>query len=191
MNSKPQQLDAGIKLVVRFCVLNSLPVPSIEVCHVSGWRFDACAYYRKNHVTICPARCAQIGTAGACWSFPGYIIDRTPYGVMAHEIGHHADFSAASSASMQGKYWSNFSKCIRRLSREEKLTGYCANDCEWFAEMFRLFITNPDLLRCIRPKTFELLALFYSPVETRTWREVLAEAPPRTLARAAKLVSEK
>lgn len=47
--------------------------------------------------------------------------------------------------------------------------------------MFRLFITNPDLLATLRPRTAAILSEQWEPVEYRQWDEVLAADPPRTL----------
>lgn len=79
---------------------------------------------------------------------------------------------------------------LERSAREEKLTGYGPNASERFAEWFRLFVTNPDLLRALRPKTFEALAQRWpNPAEARHWREVL-QGSPRHLRAAEKKVSE-
>jgi hypothetical protein len=53
--------------------------------------------------------------------------------------------------------------------------------------MFRVFVTNPDLLRLVRPRTFrELTAARLKPVFADTWRDRLQGAPARTLAAAEK-----
>ena len=77
------------------------------------------------------------------------------------------------------------------------MTGYYPNDNEWFAEMFRLFVTNPDLLRLLRPCTHALMVARWLTVETRTWDVVLAGAArqlavirKRLPAPAAALASE-
>lgn len=184
---KAELLDRGIKHAVRFCVANGLEIPAFEIVN-HDWPFGCCAYYRPGKVVVHPPHCAVVGLSGQAWSFPGWTVDRTPYGVVAHEIGHHADYSTATKT--RGKYFSNFSREVRAQSGEPKLTNYCENDAEWFAEIFRLFITNPDLLRIIRPKTFEILSLYFVPVETRSWREVLATAPERTRAQAEKVVGK-
>ena len=119
-----------------------------------------------------PAACAAIGTAGRQWSYPGHTVDRTPYGVIAHELGHHVDGAHGSAPSREG-----YGARWRVETREKPLTGYCRDDNEWFAEMFRLFITNPNLLRLERPKTHALMMDQWSPAETRAWDVVLASAP--------------
>lgn len=60
---------------------------------------------------------------------------------------------------------------------EEPITSYSPNVQEWFAEMFRLFVTNPDLLMMIRPMTYrDFIERWPNKAEKRAWREVLFEA---------------
>ncbi len=56
----------------------------VEEVPADEWRFNVCAYYRANTTTICVKKCAGIGYAGQQWSYPGYTVDRTPYGVNSH-----------------------------------------------------------------------------------------------------------
>lgn len=180
--TKDQLLASGSELVKAFCERNGLINPPVRVYGKGEWRFDStCAYYRPVGIHIAPFKCAHPGTAGRAWSWPGYVIDRTPHGVMAHELGHHVDHTLSSS---KGAYGGDFSSRMRERSGEPKLTNYCPNDWEWFAEMFRLFVTNPDLLRAVRPRTFGEIAAVLQPVEERPWREVLADAPARTVEMA-------
>lgn len=189
MNLKKQHLlEQGIALAERWCGLNGVPMPQVIVKSRAEWRFDACAYYREDRIVICPDRCASIGTGGRAWSYPGYQIDRTPYGVIAHELGHHVDRTRSLD---KGAYGGNYSQDKRRHSGEAKLTGYCPNDWEWFAEMFRLFVTNPELLRAIRPVTYKSFTLDgLKPVEQRAWHVVLKDAPDRTLQMAQRRIME-
>ncbi len=177
-------LDRGWDLVESFCEFNGLRTPELKVVEPKDWRFSStCAYYRPEVVTICPTRCAGIGRSGMAWSYPGYVIDRTPYGVVAHELGHHVDWTRSGR---KGAYGGNYSQGLRDASGEPKLTNYCPNDWEWFAEMFRLFVTNPDLLKAIRPRTYEMLCRDHKPVETRPASVVLWDAPERTQHQAFK-----
>lgn len=180
--TKDEMLEAGRFRMIAFCLTNGISVPVVNVVRKADWRFDACAYYRADVITICVEKCASIGTAGRAWSYPGYHIDRTPYGVLQHELGHHVD---RERSAVKGAYGGDFSTQLRAASREPKLTGYCPNDWEWFAEMFRLYVTNPSLLLAMRPATHALIgAAGFQDVEPRSWREVLADAPWRTLEMA-------
>lgn len=182
---KQQLFENGKELATRFCQKNGLFVPEIITIEKENrlWHIDACGWYRVNEITIKIPCCAHIGRAGRSWSYPGWVIDRTPYGVVAHEIGHHVDLHLSRNSKV------NFSTDIRKQSGEERLTNYCPNSSEWFAEMFRLFVTNPDLLRILRPLTYNLLLIELDPVELRPWQKVLANAPERTRQLATRRVA--
>lgn len=185
MKNKQQMLDEGLLLADKFCAANGLQVPSMHV-ETGTWDFSACAYYRPTRgIVIHVPSCAHIGTAGQSWSYPGYFIDRTPYGVLQHELGHHADWVRGGEKDPR-KYFSDFGSKLRSDSGEVKLTNYCPNDAEWFAEMFRLFVTNSDLLKHIRPRTHRLLTEHFEPVVTAPWHEVLKQAPERTMMQCIK-----
>lgn len=181
---------AGIARAEQFCNANGLVIPHFIRKEEKDWPFGTCAYYRmtpdgKGNVVGCVKKMAHVGVAAAAWSYPGYVADRTPFGVIAHEIGHHVDYLRADEK--QGPYFSDFSRRVKAESGEKPITSYAPNDHEWFAEMMRLFITNPVLLAAIRPKTYVLL--FESglrPVEGRHWAEVLKDAPQRTQEQARK-----
>lgn len=186
--TKDELLEDGIKLMARFCKANGIPDPLAVTVDKETWAFPStCAYYRPVEIHICVPRCAAIGRGGPAWSYPGYVVDRTPYGVIQHELGHHVDHRLST---VKGKYGGDFSSSVRQRSREERLTSYCPNDWEWFAEMFRLFVTNPDLLKAVRPGTHYELSRFFVPVVTAPWREVLRDAPQRTIDQAAKKAGE-
>lgn len=186
--TKNDLLAAGIARATEWCELNDVSMPPVEPHEPSEWRFDVCAYYRPTTIHICLARCAAPGLAGRNWSWPGYAVDRTPYGVVAHELGHHVDHQRSER---RGSYFGDFSVKLRRDSGEPPLTGYAPNDVEWFAEMFRLFVTNPILLLNIRPRTYNLmLDAGIKQMLTGDWRETLDAhgAPERILAAAANRV---
>ena len=176
--TKPSMLGRGAALMTRFCEANALPVPKINVVKREDWKFDPCAYYRPVYVAICVEKCAAIGYTGMQWSFPGHSVDRTPYGALAHELGHHAD---RTRSERTGLYYGDFSVAMRQRCAEAPLTSYCPNDAEWFAEMFRLFVTNPDLLAKLRPATHADLLTHFKPVFADSWRERLDGAPERTI----------
>ena len=183
---KTHLLLAGTIMVEKFCHENGVPVPGVKLHEPADWRFSVCAYYRSSTIHICLPKCASIGTSGRQWSYPGYVVDRTPYGVLAHELGHHVDVLRGTDKKA---YWSDFSAGMRRVSGEPATTGYAPNDAEWFAEIFRLWTTNPDLLCRIRPRVAGELDKLYKSPETRPWEEVLKDAPQRTVAAAERKVS--
>lgn len=187
MRTKAELTLGGIELAEQFCRLNGLLIPAIELAPEKDWRFGVCAYYREGVIHLHVPSCARIGTGGASWSYPGYFVDRTPYGVIQHELGHHVDFMLGQQ---KGKYWSEFGEEMRRQSGEDKLTNYCPNDAEWFAEIFRLFVTNSDLLRLLRPRVYALLKDCFTSVITIPWREVLKDAPERNIGQCLRRIEE-
>jgi hypothetical protein len=177
--TKQALYDRGVDLLWTFCEANGLKVPEVKREPPAGWPFGVCAYYRADRITICVEKCAAIGVAGMAWSFPGHSVDRTPYGVIAHELGHHVDLARSTR---RDRYRGDFSLEMRARCAEAPLTSYCPDDGEWFAEMFRLFVTNPDLLHQLRPRTFrDLLGMGFVPVFDDPWYSRLAEAPERTV----------
>lgn len=187
MKTRQELVRGGTELAKEFCEANKLALPGLMPVERSEWRFDACAYYRPTYIKICVEKCAGIGTAGRQWSYPGYTVDRTPYGVIAHELGHHADYTLSEK---RGAYFGDYSIAVRKASGEVPLTSYCPNDAEWFAEMFRLFVTNSDLLARLRPKTYRVLRERWDPVVYVPWTSVLKDAPARTILVATKKVEE-
>lgn len=165
----------GVERVNEWCAVNSVPAPQIRADWFGRCDFGTCAYYRSGVIDIWPNMCAAIGTSGRQWSYPGYCVDRTPFGVLAHELGHHVDHAHGAAGGTLSHLW--------RSIDPMPLTSYCPNDNEWFAELFRLFVTNPDLLRVVRPKVWPLFDSSWASVEARSWSEVLSPAP-RQLAAA-------
>ena len=195
--NKQTMAELGANVMRDFCGLNAMPAPEINTVDPAGWQFGTCAYYRPQRgIVICVPRCAAIGTAGRQWSYPGYTVDRTPYGVLQHELGHHADVLRGSHQHADGSrmlervYWSDFSTRVRETAGEKPITSYCPNNAEWFAEMFRVFVTNPDFLRLLRPRTHRELSAKFKPLFTDTWRDRLAMAPARTLVVAERKIEE-
>lgn len=183
----------GLKRSLEFCQTSGFAMPEAKVVPKDEWRFDACAYYREDTgIRICLERCARPGMFGRAWSWPGYVVDRTPYGVIAHELGHAVDMCLSQETD---RYRGDYSKTLRRATSEDPITSYCPDDGEWFAEIFRLFVTNPDLLAAIRPKIYGALrAQFerWAQIKHQLWRDVLAtnEAPERTLKAATNKVRQ-
>lgn len=178
-------LTAGVKRTNAWCDKNDIIKPKLQQLPSENWRFGVCAYYRPITTKICLDACASYGYAGRAWSWPGYVIDRTPYGVVAHELGHHVDWL---KSEQKGRYFGDFSSKMRRASGEQKLTGYCPNDAEWFAEMLRLFVTNADLLQKVRPRTYSLFRESGLEPVSADWKHELAGAPPRTIGMAQKKI---
>jgi hypothetical protein len=202
-NDQATLLAMGIELATVFCTVNQLALPPIQEVQREEWHFDACAYYRPDTtnnrssrsrrglddrkwttpgINICVAKCQAPCPVNYCrlWSWPGSTTDRTPYGVIAHELGHHVDWTLSGQ---KGTYFGDYSIAMRAEARERPISSYCPNDAEWFAEMFRVYCTNAELLRQLRPKTYKLLRADLVPVSHgRDWRKAMGgNVPPRLI----------
>lgn len=174
MNSGLEFFTLGSLRVRQFIGLNSTVMPTVTINSIpqTAWMFPrTCAYYRKDVINICLIKCRGVrNSMGRNWNWPGSTTDKTPYGVLAHELGHHADFH---SGRPKGSYSSLSSTEVKEASGEKDLTSYCPNNGEWFAEMFRLFVTNPDLLAQLRPKTYDELTKRFCPLPRVPWLQAL------------------
>ena len=123
---------------------------------------------RRGVLVICPTACTL---AGRGYSWPGSVSDCTEFGVYLHEVGHVIHYSRPDGDALAMKL---------RKSGDKKITGYEPNEYETFAETFRLFFGNPDLLKTGRPRRYNLLleAGITHP-EIKPWREVLGVEAPR------------
>lgn len=194
LNTHPLALiEKGRERVRQFCEANDLVVPAVVVADRTHWLVNACAYYRpdtpKNRkwggvgVNLCVELCARCATEGwyRNWNWPGCVTDREPYGVICHELGHHVDWHLGSQ---QGVYWSDYGKWVMEHSGERPITSYAPNHAEWFAEICRLFVTNPALLRLIRPRAYELMRQKLEPIGHADWRYELGCNAPDRIVRA-------
>lgn len=191
----------GIALAERFCSFNAIPMPTVERLNASqrNYHIGTCAYYRPTTIHVMVEKCANRGFGGRAWSWPGYAIDRTPYGVIQHELAHHVDeLRTGEGVTRENLLARLFSKQIHDQSGEPPLTGYLGTDkqtvtffMEWFAENFRLFVTNPDLSNALRPKFYAaLVASGIKPVINFAWDFTLRgnDAPDRIVEQARKKI---
>jgi hypothetical protein len=115
-----------------------------------------------------------------CWSWPGYKVDRTACGVVAHEVGHYLEDCLEAQGrlipAVHGPEWrsiiNNDSRAYR--SRKKKVSGYEPVPSEAWAESLRLFILNPDLLQRGIPERYNyILHCGLKPSESRLWYQVI------------------
>lgn len=198
--TKDEMFTDGTKLMEFFCAENSITPPAVKRLHPTDrmYGLPTCAYYRPYTISIMVEKCASPGMGGRAWSWPGYAVDRTPYGVVQHELGHHVDTVRTGEVTTHDVMEKLFSRKIYMQSKESPLTRYLGTDkraatffMEWFAENFRLYVTNPDLSLKLRPKFY--LAVFASgiyPVVEGTWENVLNrhKAPERHVEQARKKI---
>jgi hypothetical protein len=177
--TKDELFEVGLEHITNWCRANGVAPPRVET-HTGAPDFGVCAYYRDGVIHIWIKSCAALGRTGRIWSWPGYVVDRTPYGVLAHELGHHVDWQHGPRGGYRSHVW--------RPLDAKPLTGYCPNDNEWFAELFRLFVTNPDLFAHVRPQLADLFfGEWHYKVELRPWRAVLAGSPRHVAAAENKI----
>lgn len=166
----------GIERILEFCDANKIIFPQFLPCEKKGWDFDAVAYYRPYYIKICIEKCSNLSgfTRSRNWNWPGSTTDKTPYGVLAHELGHHIDYIFSDQ---KGKYFGDFSKKLCDKTGEKPISGYNPNHAEWFAEIFRLFTTNHALLKILRPNTYKELEILFKPISNLDWKIALGDAP--------------
>lgn len=113
-------------------------------------------------------------TRGRVWSYPGSKTDRTAAGILCHEIGHHVVYKLAVLGRLIS--WKNWSPLWR--DNKQAVTGYEPTPEEGFAETFRLYLLNPELLRQARPQRFDFVqSLGLRPITETPWKRVLKNAP--------------
>lgn len=189
--------EVGSELMTAWCEENNIELPELhlyhEESHPEAKKIKAvatCGYYRRGHIHVSIPACAHKNPG---YSWPGFISDRTPYGVIQHELGHHIDQVKSGLDVYRNRSGRFFSDTIRAISKEPPITSYAPDTMEWFAEIFRLFVTNPDLLKRIRPKAYAamisqgLKPYFDAPAERilTTW-----EAPPKVFERMQKWIEK-
>lgn len=155
-------LDVGVRLGLDVLDRAGLTQPEVVV-FPTRHRLNEFGWYRRGKIHINMMKCRlPVKTPGYSWSFPGYKADLTPVGVYTHELGHHVD-KLFGHPRLTG--W----------SKEPRVTSYEPNRGEAFAEAFKLFATNPDLLRVGRPVRWEFLLEhgLVSPDELVPWGDVL------------------
>lgn len=128
----------------------------------------------------------QTITPGFAWSFTGFKSDMTAPGIFSHEIGHHIHNCLITLRDNTA-----FLKAIKKIkTNESPVSGYEPCSYESFAEMIRLFILNPNLLRLGRPIRWAFLTqgLNFKPLHDVSWREILVHAHPKIIASAEKWI---
>lgn len=189
----------GFDIVEGFCKLNNIKAPACYITNsckcesdmnpnkLSGWyevgkyKDRTCQYPAMIHVDM-----KQCASPNPQYSWPAFKTDRTPLGVICHELGHHV-------YRLRGKKY--IKKMAEVVTNEAAVSGYEPTVEEAFCEAFRVFVLNPDLLRKARPERFALLfeGFGLEPVETRTWLKVLQfhQAPVKVINRATTFLRSK
>lgn len=146
--SKDELAEKSVEHIQDFLKKNNLPVPEFIMHEYPDAKnkFQKVGHYSRKegkvYLNVANTRNPVMNPGGMQWSYPGYKVDKTPLGVLAHEIGHHIDHSMKfdeNSFPYKG----------------EKVTGYEPTVHEAIAESLRLFILNPDLLKTVAPKRYQ------------------------------------
>ena len=178
---KQECFDRAFKIVSNFVIANNVIMPEIVFTEKSEPKSVYCGLYypSKKLIIIDMKKCRPpTKTPGYAWSYPGYKADKTPYGVLLHEFGHHIYHTHKLSAVL----------CV--LSKKEKVSSYEPTFDERAAETFKLFLGNPDLLRVLCPQRYKTLVdLGFTPVIHKTWQQVLEGAHPKYKQTIEKFIS--
>lgn len=180
--SQDEQHEMALQEIKMF-LKNNPQIPMPKITRVDRmWAKGECSYPSKDRV--CKIKLMKkltpvTKTPGFAWSFPGYKADMTQIGVLAHEFGHAVHF-----ALMDRPLWKKFQEMT---CGESVVTSYEPNEHEKFAEAFKLFITNPDLLKTGRPQRFKFFTevLKLVPNHCEPWKNILGGAHPKLQNAAA------
>lgn len=161
--TKMELYQKGMAHIKAFAASNLLPMPYNGfklVPDASEWPLDQPSCYTDQRVYIHVRSCPEVSQK----SCPAAVLDDTPYGRLAFEYAHHIESTLAVALEMEAR------------SYEKALTK---NGREWFGSGLRLFITNPHLLKLVRPKTYaELRTHFHPIVKTNYIQTLEAFNPP-------------
>jgi hypothetical protein len=181
--SKERLLYKGIELIEEFSEVNGLRLPKIYTVYGSTGFYGIIYPKGKNEIHINMTACRPaVKTPGYDWTFPGYIQDLTPYGILAHEFGHYI------SDVLGKKFRKNFFN-MKRIEPDVTSSDSRGLD-ERMAEAARLFITNPDLLKKGRPVRYNLLREHYEPIVKNKWTTVLVNAHPKIITAAERWIKK-
>lgn len=169
--TKDELAEKSVKHIQDFLEKNGLPVPEFVMHEYPDAKnkFQKTGHYSRKegkvYLNAANTRNPVMKPGGMQWSYPGYKVDKTPLGVLAHEIGHHIDHTKqfdTDSFPYKG----------------EKVTGYEPTVHEAIAESLRLFMLNPDLLHTIAPKRYQyFIDNGLKPTVRGSWKDVLHGAP--------------
>lgn len=155
--------NEALDLVKIFSEINHIKLCSIEIIENTSILFYCGEYIGKKNgkIFINPKLCAnEVEKPNRmCWSHPHYFVDRTIYGVLCHEFGHHV----------------HRLKNYPSIPYENKISKCEFDDGERFAETFRLFLSNSDLLKQYNQKRYDYLVneLQLIPVIKEDWKTVM------------------
>lgn len=155
----------GVSIINDFLKLNNMKniIVKIEPKERSFDGYCGWQDFNTNIVHIIIEKCARINLM---YSYPNFTSNRTPQGVLIHEFGHLI-------TAPKYRPWNGSNKTIKDKVKEKCISSYAPNSNEWVAEQLKLFITNPDLLKILRPKTYNEFSKYWKPLNRGLYKEVL------------------
>lgn len=177
----PHDSIAAQSMLERFCAANGVEAPPVEYRPNRVMvRINSKGYYdpMSQSIVVNAMHCPVItvhSTNPRRWTWPGYTADLTVLGVTAHELGHY--FNHVRGWRSVLRKWHTMAMSDLR---EAPVTGYALkNPGEDLAEAFKVFVTDPSLLREVAPNRFKFLVeeLGLVAIEERHWREILEDSP--------------
>lgn len=163
--------ERGLVLARQMAAVNDLPFVDLRINFDKPKLRTGCGLYTNDKIQVDVESCARVSPFP--YSYPGNFTDRTPYGVIPHELGHHWHFNSGVKLSE----WKG------AVEGEPPVTSYgYTNYFEDIAEAFRLFTTNPTLLEFLWPLRYTFLLSHLAPVENRHWKDILHAQPRRIQA---------
>lgn len=172
--------------IQKFCKKNRIKMPKVCIADVTSKRHKRwCGYYAwgEDTITVIPKACIPPAkTPGWTWHYPRYFTDLSVYGVICHEFGHYLHF----------KKLHKYDKVDQPDFDSEKPLSNCEyNYIEAIAEMIKLFIVNPDLLRRANPERYRFMTEIckLKPITTQNWKNRLGKnIHPRYVAQCKKRI---
>jgi len=167
--TKEKLKETSFELLTEF-ILNNNDIETPKICikkiNAAGYYIIKSKIIEINNITTSPVK-----TPGYKWSFPGYKADMTFMGILCHEFGHHIYYTKKIKSKEYKLY----------LEKEINVSSYEPNIDEKFAEAFKLFLTNPDLLKKGRPKRYNFITkeLGINHFHNISWNNILHFAHPK------------
>lgn len=107
------------------------------------WEAYSLKFNGDSIIIINPVGCSDMEEKES-WSYPGAITDRSPYGTVLHHLGIYL-------LKLKGDRWTN-----EVIGQYRPISSSLQGDSRGrFYEAFRLFVSNPALLKELRPDTYE------------------------------------
>lgn len=193
IHNKQDLWEIGKQINIAFLKLNNIKIPEIEIKNdlKLGKRKILNGMYDSSNKTVyINLKRSRPATKnpGYSWSFPGYKSDMTPIGILSHEIGHHIHYEKMNRQLNEKWFYEVLLKepSITRYDNPKYYTSSIRALYESIAEAFKLFITNPNLLKVGRPLRYNFIINEFNvqPLHDIPWQDILLHAHPKFIKAA-------